>query len=56
VAERQSLGRKAVARDDIIDAAACLVAASRCLHGAATVLPSNAVEYDARGLRMEIVA
>lgn len=56
VAERLRLGRAAVARDDIVDAAACLVAASRWMRGEAAVLPADAIEHDARGLRMEIVA
>jgi predicted RNase H-like nuclease len=48
--------RAAVARDDVVDAAACLVSAWRTLHGTALLFPSDTPEYDARGLRMEIVA
>ena len=43
-------------RDDVVDAVACLVAAQRIALGKALVLPDSVVEYDARGLRMEIVA
>jgi predicted RNase H-like nuclease len=53
---RGELGRARVARDDVIDAVACLVAASRIRQGKALVLPEDRVERDARGLRMEIVA
>jgi predicted RNase H-like nuclease len=53
---RRELGRARVARDDVIDAMACLVAASRIRRGRALVLPEGLVERDARGLRMEIVA
>jgi predicted RNase H-like nuclease len=52
---RISLGRSNVALDDVIDAAACLVAAYRIAQGNAIVLPSGEPEYDQRGLRMEIV-
>jgi predicted RNase H-like nuclease len=55
-AVRAALGRARVARDDVIDAVACLVAAQRIMHGKAIVLPDGVVERDARGLRMEIVA
>jgi len=53
---RARLGRSAVARDDVIDAVACLVAARRIARGAMVVLPEGPVPRDARGLRMEIVA
>ena len=53
---RSSLGLSRVARDDVIDAVACLVAARRIAQGKAIVLPDGAIERDARGLRMEIVA
>ena len=56
VAVRAALGRARVARDDVIDAVACLVAAQRIALGKALVLPDGVVERDARGLRMEIVA
>jgi len=45
-----------VARDDVVDAAACLAAASKILSGTALVLPVGDTELDGRGLRMEIVA
>jgi len=56
VAVRAKLGLSRVARDDVIDAVACLVAAQRIALGKAVVLPDGIVERDARGLRMEIVA
>lgn len=55
-AVRRRLGAARVARDDVIDAVACLVAAARIRRGEARVLPEGAIERDARGLRMEIVA
>jgi predicted RNase H-like nuclease len=55
-AVRATLGLARVARDDVIDAVACLVAARRIALGKALVLPDGVVERDARGLRMEIVA
>ena len=55
-AVRATLGLARVARDDVIDAVACLVAAQRIALGKALVLPDGVVERDARGLRMEIVA
>ena len=55
-AVRATLGVSRVARDDVIDAVACLVAARRISRGKALVLPAGRVEHDARGLRMEIVA
>lgn len=54
-AVRAGLGPARVARDDVIDAVACLVAARRIVKGEARVLPDGAVLRDARGLRMEIV-
>jgi predicted RNase H-like nuclease len=53
---RMQLGRRGVGADDILDAVACLVTAIRLVSGNATTLPADVVEYDARGLRMEIVA
>ncbi len=53
---RARLGRGRVARDDIVDAAACLVAAHRIHTGAARVLPATGPARDACGLCMEIVA
>ena len=55
-AVRRRLGPGRVARDDVIDAVACLVAAARIGRGEALVLPEGAVARDARGLRMESVA
>jgi predicted RNase H-like nuclease len=55
-AVRAALGLARVARDDIVDAVACVVAARRIVQGNALVLPSGGVARDARGLRMEIVA
>ena len=54
-AVRRRLGVGRVARDDVIDAVACLVAAARIWRGEARVLPDAGLERDARGLRMEIV-
>jgi predicted RNase H-like nuclease len=53
---RARLGPARVARDDVVDAVACLVAARRILEGRALVLPTGGIERDRRGLRMEIVA
>lgn len=53
---RASLGLANVARDDIIDALACLVTAQRVQRGQAIILPDGDAQYDARGLRMEMVA
>ena len=55
-AVRAGLGPGKVARDDIVDALACLVTAYRIHRGEARVLPEGPVPLDARGLRMEIVA
>jgi len=49
----ESLNRRLAAPDDLIDAAACAVAAQRILKGYATCLPA-APPLDSRGLRMEI--
>lgn len=54
--ERERLGKGRVAVDDVLDAAACLVTAWRMARGEEWVLPEGRVEYDQRGLRMEIVA
>jgi predicted RNase H-like nuclease len=40
--------------DDKLDALACLITARRIANGTALRLPSGAVEFDARNLRMEI--
>ena len=55
-AERARLGPAKVARDDLVDAVACLVTAYRIASGQARVLPDGPPQRDARGLRMEIVA
>ncbi|CAN5396273.1 DUF429 domain-containing protein [soil metagenome] len=55
-AVRVQLGLAAAARDDIIDAVACLVTARRLVNGDAMVLPVGPAPLDARGLRMEMVA
>jgi predicted RNase H-like nuclease len=52
---RPRLGRGVVARDDIVDAAACLVTAQACVRNKTRIFPSVPC-LDARGLRMEIVA
>ncbi|MFN8525823.1 MAG: DUF429 domain-containing protein [Chloroflexota bacterium] len=52
---RKTLGNGLVARDDILDAAACLVSAQRAHRRIAMVLPPQPPK-DQRGLRMEIVA
>jgi predicted RNase H-like nuclease len=44
-----------VGRDDIVDALACLVVASRIVAGAARTFPDGVPHCDVRGLRMEIV-
>lgn len=51
----RALGPSRLQRDDIVDALVCLITAQRIARGEALVLPASA-EYDARGLRMEIVA
>jgi predicted RNase H-like nuclease len=55
---RQTVGTAGpvVGRDDIVDAAACLVSAYRIASGLALTLPTDDSQVDARGLRMEIVA
>lgn len=45
-----------VGRDDIVDAAACLVTAFRVARDHAVTFPDGPAQTDARGLRMEIVA
>jgi len=52
--ERNSLRKSNVALDDVIDAAACLLAAECIARGTACTLPDGEPEYDRRGLRMEI--
>lgn len=56
VAIRRTLGHALVARDDVLDAAACLVAAHRLHTGGALSLPLGETPRDARGLRMTILA
>ena len=53
---RSCLGPQHAARDDIVDALACLVSAYRICRGQHLVLPSGRVPLDSRGLRMEILA
>jgi predicted RNase H-like nuclease len=55
---RARLGRDAVAADDVVDAAACAIAARRVALGEALVLPRRLHDRvrDGRRLRMEIVA
>jgi predicted RNase H-like nuclease len=45
-----------IARDDIVDAVACLATALRIAEGRAWTLPAGVPQLDGRGLRMEIVA
>ena len=45
-----------VGRDDVVDAAACLLTALRIVTGTSLTLPVGDPEDDTRGLRMEIVA
>jgi predicted RNase H-like nuclease len=53
---RAHLGPANVGRDDILDAAACLVTTYRIATSQARVLPNADPPCDARGLRMEVVA
>ncbi|MDQ6675069.1 MAG: DUF429 domain-containing protein [Chloroflexota bacterium] len=53
---RGQLGVGRVARDDIVDAAACLLTAARVARGHATLLPAGPPPFDARGRRMQIAA
>jgi predicted RNase H-like nuclease len=53
---RAELGRSLVSRDDIIDAAVMLLAATRIEEGRAARLPSDVQERDERGLLMEMWA
>ncbi len=46
---------KNVSRDEIVDAAACLVIAHLTIRDDILVLPEDEVQIDSRGLRMEIV-
>jgi len=55
-AERTRLGPARVARDDLVDAMACLATAQRVHLGKATIFPEGAPELDGHGLTMEIVA
>jgi predicted RNase H-like nuclease len=48
--------RSGVARDDVVDALACLATAHRIRASSHHVLPSGDVPRDSRGLKMEIVA
>ena len=52
---RQRLGLGRVARDDIVDALACLATAKRIVNEVAVIRPSES-QLDSTGLRMEIVA
>jgi predicted RNase H-like nuclease len=52
----EGLNGPMVGRDDVVDAAACLVTAYRIATGQARTLPAGRPQRDARGLRMEIVA
>jgi predicted RNase H-like nuclease len=54
--QRLRLGAGKVSIDDLVDALACLITASRVMNTTAFSLPSGQVEINARGLRMEIVA
>jgi len=54
-AVREDLGPKKVSRDEIIDATACLTIAHMAARSDILVLPEDGAEFDARGLRMEIV-
>jgi len=49
-------GPRKVRRDDIVDAAACLLTAGRIARGQATFLPSGPAPRDARGRRMQMAA
>jgi predicted RNase H-like nuclease len=53
-AERLRLGRGYVAMDDLLDAAICLVAATRIVSDSCEVFGDQS--FDQKGLRMEIVA
>lgn len=53
---RDVFGRSRLPVADLLDALACLVAASDLVRGTAAMFPDDRVEQDARGLRMEIVA
>jgi predicted RNase H-like nuclease len=52
--ERMKLGRNRVARDDLVDALACLVGAQRIHKGVSHHFPVGGEELDERNLRMEI--
>jgi predicted RNase H-like nuclease len=54
--ERKRLGHDCVGRDDLLDAAVCLVSAHRVMRNRAVILPRGDPPVDSRGLRMEIVA
>jgi predicted RNase H-like nuclease len=53
---RRQFGHGFVGSDDVIDALAMLVSASRLHYGDASILPEDGPELDARSLRMEMVA
>jgi predicted RNase H-like nuclease len=55
VAVREEIRPKNVSRDEIVDAAACLVIAHLTIRDDILVLPEGEVQLDSRGLRMEIV-
>lgn len=53
---RDRFDRSRLQVDDLLDALACLVAASNIASRKELVIPLNATEFDSKGLRMEIVA
>lgn len=53
---RELPGPGRVSRDDIVDAAACLLTAGRLARGQATFFPQGVATRDACGRRMQIVA
>ncbi|MGA7669756.1 MAG: DUF429 domain-containing protein [Nitrolancea sp.] len=53
---RDGFGRRRLPTDDLLDALACLIAAHHVRDGNELVLPQTGKQFDARGLRMEIVA
>lgn len=53
---RRELKGLKVRRDDVVDAAACLVTATRIANGQAILLPPGPAPHDARGRRMQIAA
>lgn len=53
---RRSVGRRAAADDDILDAFAALWTAERIFHGAARMFPEPPTPRDSMGLPMEMLA